>query len=62
MSTEIMIDAALIVVAVGYLFLGRFIWRDIQDTRQLSKDKARIDKTVARARQLRELTESRFWS
>ena len=63
MNTELLIDAALIILAVLYFAVGVHWWRsERQRNREHARYIAEIEKSSARARQLRELVESRFWS
>jgi hypothetical protein len=62
MSTEIMIDGALIILAALYLFVGIhwFRWNRKLD-REHAAEMAQLEKAAARARQVREFAEQRFW-
>jgi len=62
MSNEILIDAGIILLAVGYLIVGTSWWRDIKAERKHRQDMLALEKTAARARQVREFAETRFWS
>jgi hypothetical protein len=63
MSSELYIDAGLIILATCYLFVGIhwFRWNH-KFEREHKAEMAQIERTAARARQVRELAEKRFWS
>lgn len=61
MNTELYIDAALIVLALLYLCVAVHWYRyERRQAREHARHIAEIEKTSSRARQLRELVESRF--
>lgn len=63
MNTELAIDGALIILAALYLWVGvRWFRWSRRDKLMYDKHLAEIEKTAARARQLRELVQERFWS
>lgn len=61
MSTQIWIDAGIIILACGYLIVGRSVWRDFKAERRHRQEMIALEKTIARAKQVREFAESRFW-
>lgn len=63
MSTELAIDGVIIILAALYLGVGIrwFRWTRKCD-REHAAEMAQIERTAARARQVRELAERRFWS
>lgn len=62
MSTELLIDGAIITLAALYLGVGAH-WFKVERKQQREHDRhmAALDKTAARARQVRKLVEERFW-
>ena len=63
MSTVVIIDGAIIILAALYLGVGIhwFRWNRRMAVEHAA-EMAQIEKTAARARQVREFAEKRFWS
>lgn len=62
MNTELLIDTALIILAFLYLGVARCWWLEIEATKKHRVDMLVLERTTARARQLRERLEMGRWS
>lgn len=59
MNTELLIDAAIIILAFLYLGVARCMWREIKES---NRHNEALEKTARRAQQLREHLEAGKWT